>query len=273
MLVDGLSSVRAISTSSASTSTSQPPHQLDPLPAALARARARAATPDLTFHVAGVSFEGRQRAASLLQKNQPLALRRERRNAFDPRAVAVETLDGAERIGYVPRAETDRALPGDADAAFATVRSVGRALLKEEEGDGEGNEEGDNEGEEEQEESSERLGPWGVSVSVKPGLPPLEIDALPSAIVAAGPLYSALPESEWRRLAKEAAVASGFRCAVTGGVGGRGGGGESGGGASDESRSAPVEAHEHWRFDDEGRVATLLGVRALCPEAHDVAVS
>ena len=65
-------------------------------------------------------------------------------------------------------------------------------------------------------------------------------------------------------------MASGFCCAVTGGVGG-GGGGENEDGP--ESRSAPVEAHEHWRFDDEAKVAELLGVRALCPEAHDVAVS
>ena len=302
-LLDGFSSVRAISSSSPSTSSTSPPPPpppLAPLPAALARARARASTADLTFHVAGVSFEGRQRAASALHKNQPLALRRERRNEFDPRAVAVETLDGRERIGYVPRSETEKVLPGDAeDAAFAFVRSVGRAHLKEEEGEvgeeeqrrgregrGEGqggNEGNEGEGEEEQEREELRMGPWGVSVAVKPLLPPLEIDALPRAIAEAGPLSSALPEREWRRLAKEAAVASGFRCAVTGGVGG---GGErvavvtgeeeeEEGKNADESsrRCAPVEAHEHWRFDDEGRVATLLAVRALCPEAHDVAVS
>lgn len=207
------------------------------------------------------------------------------------------TLDGKEQIGYVPRAETERALPEDADAAFAFVRSVGRAHPKEggegerEDGEEGGREEGEEaegreghgghggdggdggDGGEGEEGDRERLGPWGVSVALKPGLPPLEIDALPSAISSAGPLSGALPESEWRRLAKEAAVASGFRCSVTGGVGGGGGVGAGESGDRGESRSAPVEAHEHWRVDDEGRVATLLAVRALCPEAHDVAVS
>ena len=265
--LDGFFVVRAVSDSSHPPTSSPPPFQLTPLPAALARARAHASTPDLTFRVAGVSFEGRQRAASSLQKNQPLALRRERSNEFDPRAVRVETLDGKERIGYVPRTETEKVLPEDADAAFAFVRSVGRAHLKEEGEERERGDEGD-EGEDEggdgEEENEERLGPWGVSVALKPGLPPLEIDALPQTISDAGPLSGALPESEWRRLAKEAAVASGFRCSVTGGVGG---------GVENESRSAAVEAHEHWRVDDQGRVATLLAVRALCPEAHDVAVS
>lgn len=276
--------VRAISSSSSSsspmsTSASSSPPPSNPVPAALARARARAQAPTLTFHVAGVSFEGRQRVAALLERDQPLALRRERRNEFDPRAVAVETLDGKERIGYVPRGETDKALPGDSDAAFAFLRSVGRAHLKEE-GEGEGRREGKEEGKEDddeddddEEERRRRLGPWGVSVALKPGLPPLEIDALPSEVLKAGPLSSALPEHEWKRLAKEAALASGFRCSVTGGVGGVGGGG----GGEDKGnvtvRSAPVEAHEHWRVDDKERIAMLLGVRALCPEAHDVAVS
>ena len=211
--------------------------------------------------------------------------------------MTVLTLDGKEQIGYVPRAETERALPEDADAAFAFVRSVGRAHPKEggegerEEGEEGGREEGEEaegreghgghggdggdggDGGEGEEGDRERLGPWGVSVALKPGMPPLEIDALPSAISSAGPLSGALPESEWRRLAKEAAVASGFRCSVTGGVGGGGGVGAGENGDRGESRSAPVEAHEHWRVDDEGRVATLLAVRALCPEAHDVAVS
>ena len=218
-----------------------------------------------------------------MRKGQPVALLRERGNAFDPRAVAVETLGGGEqgRIGYVPRGETEAVLPGDADAAFAFVRSVGRAHLKEDRGGGENESENDDDEHENVEEGErEPLGPWGVSVVVKPGLPPLEIDALPAEIVAgAGPLSSALPPQEWRRLAREAAAASGFRCSVTGGVGGNGGGVGGAQGSETETetegkqRCAPVEVHEHWRLDDRERLATLLGLRALCPEAHDVAVS
>jgi hypothetical protein len=56
----------------------------------------------LSTYVAGTAyFEGRE-VAPLLRPGDVLALHREPRNDYDPRAVAVRTRSGA-KLGYVPR--------------------------------------------------------------------------------------------------------------------------------------------------------------------------
>jgi len=59
-------------------------------------------TQPIDSHVAGVSFEGRQRTVALLVVGEKLWLRRERHNPHDSNAIRVVRLDEAQ-IGYIPR--------------------------------------------------------------------------------------------------------------------------------------------------------------------------
>ena len=162
-----------------------------------------------------------------------LALRRERGNAFDPGPSRSRRWEAARRRSGTCRAgDGERRCPGRGRGVRvrplrregppergrrggarrwrrggAGRRRRSRRTRRTRRTGGDGGDGGD--GSEGEEGDRERLGPWGVSVAVKPGLPPLEIDALPAAIPGAGPLSGALPASEWRRLAKEAAAPQG----------------------------------------------------------------
>lgn len=71
--------------------------------------------------VVGVSFEGRQELLAELAPNDPVACAREPDNEYDPRAVAVRTLEG-RGLGYIARTDTQAFLH---DVAFGAVASVG----------------------------------------------------------------------------------------------------------------------------------------------------
>lgn len=91
-------------------------------PAAAGAARERMAL--LSTYVAGTAYHDALAAASL-RPGDPLALRRERRNDYDPRAVEVRTPSNA-KLGYVPRTD-NRALASLMDAGFdvsACVREI-----------------------------------------------------------------------------------------------------------------------------------------------------
>lgn len=95
-------------------------------------------------------------------------------------------------------------------------------------------------------------GPLGVAVVAWPACPPLTIDALPPPVAGAPSLSALLPADDWAALRDAAAEAGGWRCAISGGVG----------------PAWPVEVHEEWDVDDEGRVVTLVGVQPLEPAVH-----
>lgn len=65
-------------------------------------------------------------------------------------------------------------------------------------------------------------------------------------------LRAVLSEEDWKRVKQHAYGAAGRRCIVCGGRG----------------PEWPVEADEAWAYDDAGRVQTLKGVIALCPDCH-----
>lgn len=95
-------------------------------------------------------------------------------------------------------------------------------------------------------------GPLGVAVTAWPACPPLTIDALPPPVASAPSLSAWLPADDWATLRDAAAEAGDWRCAISGGVG----------------PSWPVEVHEEWDVDDEGRVVTLVGLQPLAPAVH-----
>ena len=231
----------------------QLPHPPDPtsatppLPAARARALQRTAAPPLTFRIAGVTFEGRQDAVSSLLPGEGVRLVREPDNPADPAAVRVETLAGA-RLGYVPRDRTGEVCPpgweavGGASHCYARVVSVGQAHPDEgEAGAGVGA-------------ADPAAAPWGAAVSIHPGLPPLDLDALPPSLRPAADLAAWLPPPVWDALRGATATAAGFRCGVTGGRG----------------AGCGVCVHEVWALDTPARVAALVGLQALAPEVHIV---
>jgi len=57
------------------------------------------------FNVAGVTFGTRRAVLATLQRGQPVKLRPEPNNLFDPNAIRVETLEG-DLAGYVPASLT-----------------------------------------------------------------------------------------------------------------------------------------------------------------------
>jgi HIRAN domain len=76
--------------------------------AALAPAAARAATAAprevtlLSTYVAGAGYYDAPSAAARLRVGDPLLLRRRPESAYDPRAIEIQSVDGA-KLGYVPR--------------------------------------------------------------------------------------------------------------------------------------------------------------------------
>lgn len=91
-------------------------------PAAAGAARERIAL--LSTYVAGTAYHDALAAGSL-RPGDPLTLRREQGNDYDPRAVEVRTRTGA-KLGYVPRTD-NRALASLMDAGFdvsARVREI-----------------------------------------------------------------------------------------------------------------------------------------------------
>ena len=67
-------------------------------------------------------------------------------------------------------------------------------------------------------------------------------------------LRSVLPKRDWDFLRKKQYQAANHCCEVCGGKGPK----------------WPVECHEIWKYDDEGKVQTLTGLVALCPPCHRV---
>ena len=223
-----------------------PPGPSSPaLPAARARALQRSSTPPITVRIAGVTFEGRQAAVAALTPGQSVRCLPEPANPVDPDAVAVETLPGA-RLGYVPADRTGEVFGGESASsaglphAYARVVSVGQAAPneEEEEEDGHGHPHPDS--------------PWGAAVSLHPGLPPLDPDALPPSLRPASDLAAWLPPLTWEALRAATARAAGFRCEVTGGRG----------------AGCAVFVHEAWRLEPAARIARLTGLQALAPEVH-----
>ncbi|MBQ9117648.1 MAG: HNH endonuclease [Clostridia bacterium] len=64
-------------------------------------------------------------------------------------------------------------------------------------------------------------------------------------------LRTFLTPEQWDVVRKDAYKSSGHRCSKCGAQG-------------------RLEAHEVWRYDDEKRLQTLVGVTALCPACHKV---
>ena len=67
-------------------------------------------------------------------------------------------------------------------------------------------------------------------------------------------LRSELPKKDWDRLRKSVYKAANYRCEICGGKGPK----------------WPVECHERWKYDEDTKVQSLVGLIALCPSCHEV---
>lgn len=85
----------------------------------------------LSTYIAGIGRHCGSAVASRLEPGEPVTLRREPENDYDPRAVAVWTARG-EKLGYVPRID-NQTLANLIDAGLpvrAEIRSVRRGGLR-----------------------------------------------------------------------------------------------------------------------------------------------
>lgn len=87
---------------------------------------AQASVTLLSTYVAGTAYHKAGEAAATLRPGDVLALQRERRNDYDPRAIAVRTRSGV-KLGYVPRTD-NHALANLMDAGFDVSARVQRIL-------------------------------------------------------------------------------------------------------------------------------------------------
>lgn len=79
----------------------------------------------LLTRVAGVSFDGRQELISILTKDSPVSLVREKDNKFDKNAISVEVVDwgGKLKIGYIPKS-VNSILAKDMDNGLKFVAKI-----------------------------------------------------------------------------------------------------------------------------------------------------
>jgi hypothetical protein len=76
----------------------------------------------LSTYVAGTAYHDAGEAASALRPGDPIALHREHRSDYDPRAVEVRTRSGA-KLGYLPRVD-NHAIANLMDAGFEVTARV-----------------------------------------------------------------------------------------------------------------------------------------------------
>jgi hypothetical protein len=108
-----------------SRAASPPP---DPSSRPLRRARAllEQRAPPESFHVRGVTFDGRQKLIERLHPGEPVCLSKEPWNKFDGAAVRISSLRG-EHLGYVDRRCTGSFAPRE--RVYGFVDSVGRVVV------------------------------------------------------------------------------------------------------------------------------------------------
>ena len=90
----------------------------------------------------------------------------------------------------------------------------------------------------------------------RPGLKPpyIRINLIPQTSWGMN-LRAMMPKPEWKAFIKEHVYSStGSRCLVCG----------------ERGPEWPVEADEIWKFDDNKRIQTLVGIVPLCPDCHSV---
>ncbi|KAL3163394.1 hypothetical protein ABBQ32_009776 [Trebouxia sp. C0010 RCD-2024] len=139
-----------------------------------------------SFKMTGVSFEGRQELMLKLQPDQAVMMVKERDNAYDPDAIAVQTLSG-QTLGYVPRENTAR-FPHD--TTFGHVYSMGRASS---------------------------VGLWGATVAVRPSLPPLTLDAIPPNLARHAVMESSLSPEQFQAIREATCKRANHMCEISGG--------------------------------------------------------
>lgn len=173
-----------------------------------------------SFKTVGVSFEGRQQLVGQLKPDQAVMMVKQPDNIYDSNAIAVQTLSGQE-LGYVPKEHTNRFLH---DITFGQVYSSGKNAK----------------------------GLWGVTVAVRPALPPLTVEAFPANLAAHINMSCNLAEEEWDAIRQATYKKANYKCEVSGGVG----------------TECPVECHAMWRFNESSQTLQLRGFMALHPEVH-----
>ncbi|KAK9804623.1 hypothetical protein WJX73_010893 [Symbiochloris irregularis] len=181
------------------------------------------------YRAVGVSFGGRQEAVAALKVDEAIMLMREPTNPADPNAVQILRLDGLP-LGYLPRQTTDR-IPSWQELVFGTVESVGRG--------------------------SEADSKWGFKLAIRPQMPTLAVDAIPSNLRPLVHLQQHLERDDWERIERDASRAGNFRCHITGGKGTSG-------------DADVVHCHEVWAADEARKVLRLVCVLPIAPEVHAV---
>lgn len=176
-----------------------------------------------SFKMTGVSFEGRQDLVSQLQPDQAVMMVKERDNAYDPNAIAVQTLSG-QTLGYVPRENTAR-FPHD--TTFGHIYSKGRASS---------------------------VGLWGATVAVRPSLPPLALDAIPSNLAPHAIMDRSLSPEHFQGIREATCKRANHMCEISGAF----------------ATEQPA-LHEIWRADATTKTVQLRGFIALHPDLHTAA--